>query len=85
MMSICAGRRPSCRPCIALSAISACEKDRIAYEFFGPATVLEPAPAARPPPPSATHGQSLAADAVTVEFRKSGLTAVWDEESRIAP
>ncbi|MES2667891.1 MAG: 2Fe-2S iron-sulfur cluster-binding protein [Pseudomonadota bacterium] len=51
-------------------------KDRIAYEFFGPATVLErdmkPLPPAAPAPPAAATG------AITVEFRKSGITAVWD-------
>ena len=50
-------------------------KDRIAYEFFGPATVLEggmnPAPVAMP---VATPAEG----AITVEFRKSGLTAIWD-------
>lgn len=48
---------------------------RIAYEFFGPATVLEPEPLAPAPvaePPPAAQG------GMTVEFRKSGLKAVWD-------
>lgn len=53
-------------------------KQRIAYEFFGPATVLEPAAAqvsiVPPPVPQA----DVASDAVTVEFRKSGIRAVWD-------
>lgn len=52
-------------------------KQRIAYEFFGPATVLEPAAAA-----TSVSSQSvqpaLPSAAVTVEFRKSGVTAVWD-------
>lgn len=53
-------------------------KQRIAYEFFGPATLLEPAeqqvvtakPQLSPP--------EISTDAVTVEFRKSGRMAVWD-------
>ncbi|WP_296745949.1 2Fe-2S iron-sulfur cluster-binding protein [Mesorhizobium sp.] len=52
-------------------------KQRIAYEFFGPATVLEaPAEPVRvtPPPPALV----AAAGAMTVEFRKSGHTAAWD-------
>ncbi|RUM96067.1 2Fe-2S iron-sulfur cluster binding domain-containing protein [Pseudaminobacter arsenicus] len=58
------------------------ERHRIAYEFFGPATVLEQAPAAPVPaaaPPSAD--KAVAGDGITVEFRKSGLTAMWDEEA----
>src|SRR5690606_39511483 len=51
---------------------------RIAYEFFGPATVLEPAARPTPPsPPPLRPGKS--SDAVTVEFRRSGVTAVWDD------
>ncbi len=50
-------------------------KERIAYEFFGPATVLEgranPVTAKIPVAPPAEG-------AITVEFRKSGLTAIWD-------
>lgn len=50
-------------------------RERIAYEFFGPATVLdksdEPAPA--PPAPVST----AASGAITVEFRKSGIRAEW--------
>lgn len=53
-------------------------KHRIAYEFFGPATVLEPG--AGPSPVVAKEPGGLDADgtATTVEFRKSGLKAVWD-------
>jgi ferredoxin-NADP reductase len=54
-------------------------KERIAYEFFGPATALEPETAEAPGPPSARA--ELPSDAVTVEFRRSGLTAVWDGKS----
>lgn len=57
------------------------EKNRIAYEFFGPATVLEqapaPAPVAVPPAPD----KKIASDDITVEFRKSGLTVAWDEKA----
>lgn len=48
---------------------------RIAYEFFGPATVLEPTAAITPT--QLAPAESLTG-AVTVEFRKSGLKAVWD-------
>lgn len=52
-------------------------KTRIAYEFFGPASLLEAAPEtppAEPPPPAvaATDG------AILVTFAKSGITAPWD-------
>jgi ferredoxin len=51
-------------------------KNRIAYEFFGPATVLEaeatPRPAVAEAPLIATGG------AITVEFRKSGIVAEWN-------
>lgn len=57
-------------------------KQRIAYEFFGPATVLEPtvaeAPTLSPPPPASAE---IPNGAITVEFRKSGLKAVWDDEA----
>ena len=61
-------------------------KERIAYEFFGPATVLEPdATLAKPAPqpaaaqtPGAPAGATAAADgAITVTFRKSGRSAPW--------
>ena len=51
-------------------------KQRIAYEFFGPATVLEAGAAQSVvvvEEPAPTNGE-----ATTVEFRKSGLRAVWD-------
>ncbi|WP_315918325.1 2Fe-2S iron-sulfur cluster-binding protein [Mesorhizobium sp. SP-1A] len=51
-------------------------KQRIAYEFFGPATVLERAPAQSGP--SKVQQQPAAGDDVTVEFRKSGIKAAWD-------
>ena len=51
-------------------------KHRIAYEFFGPATVLELAVIASAPTLPALA--EVPAGAVTVEFRKSGLKAVWD-------
>ncbi|WP_192257682.1 2Fe-2S iron-sulfur cluster-binding protein [Mesorhizobium silamurunense] len=50
-------------------------RQRIAYEFFGPATLLE-APtehALVEQAPAAVPGGSI-----TVEFRKSGRTAAWD-------
>jgi len=55
-------------------------KQRIAYEFFGPATLFEPAddrqaPAVAPRPVAQLD---TASGAMTVEFRKSGLKAVWD-------
>lgn len=57
------------------------QKQRIAYEFFGPATVLEPdavpAPAASRPP----ERIDPSSDATIVEFRKSGVKAAWDEKS----
>ena len=49
-------------------------RHRIAYEFFGPATVLEPMEAVVARPVAAEP----LAGAVTVEFRASGLRAAWD-------
>jgi uncharacterized protein len=53
-------------------------KDRISYEFFGPATVLDTQ--AKPKPITPTVGAALApaVGAITVEFRKSGIVAEWD-------
>jgi ferredoxin len=53
-------------------------KHRIAYEFFGPATVLEPDAMRIPAVPAQPARVEPAGEATTVEFRKSGLTAVWD-------
>ena len=53
-------------------------KQRIAYEFFGPATVLEPDAVRAPAVPAQPARIEAAGEATTVEFRKSGLTAVWD-------
>lgn len=60
-------------------------RERIAYEFFGPATVLEPdealvkpAPAAVQAPSAPAGATAAAADgAITVTFRKSGRSANW--------
>ena len=55
-------------------------RERIAYEFFGPATVLDAEDAAAPAPsaPTAVAATAVAADgAVTVSFRKSGRSAAW--------
>ena len=62
-------------------------KNRIAYEFFGPATVLEPDEAASAPKPVAVAETRRAAPAdaketdgaITVTFRKSGRSASWVE------
>lgn len=63
-------------------------KQRIAYEFFGPATILEqsePKDAATaiaaPPAATAPAGADPESDAVTVTFLKSGITADWDGEA----
>ena len=60
-------------------------RERIAYEFFGPATVLEPDEALAKPPPVAAQAPSVPAGAtaaaadgpITVTFRKSGRSAPW--------
>jgi ferredoxin len=62
-------------------------KERIRYEFFGPATVLDPDEAAAPavspvePLPS-VEGGALQEEGVQVIFRKSGKTAVWDDKAK---
>ncbi|MEI9415995.1 2Fe-2S iron-sulfur cluster-binding protein [Mesorhizobium sp. Cs1321R2N1] len=53
-------------------------KHRIAYEFFGPATVLEPDAVPIPAVVAQTAGIAPAGEATTVEFRKSGLKAIWN-------
>ncbi len=57
------------------------QKQHIAYEFFGPATVLEPDSVpvqATSRPPERIDPSS---DATIVEFRKSGVKAAWDDKS----
>ncbi|HEX4765165.1 MAG TPA: FAD-binding oxidoreductase, partial [Lichenihabitans sp.] len=60
-------------------------KHRIAFEFFGPATVLEAdaeAPVetiAAQPEPAAGSGPGVAASGMVVTFRKSGKQAAWNE------
>jgi ferredoxin-NADP reductase len=53
-------------------------KDRIAYEFFGPATVLDTEVKPKPVTPIASATPVSAVGAITVEFRKSGIVAEWD-------
>lgn len=53
-------------------------KQRIAYEFFGPATLLEPA-SEKPAAPRKPAAPAITIEGATmVEFRRSGLTATWD-------
>ena len=56
-------------------------KERIAYEFFGPATVLEPDEALAKPAPLAAPAPAAPSGtvdgAITVTFRKSGRSAPW--------
>lgn len=55
-------------------------KQRIAYEFFGPAAVLDTERNdSSPRAPVRTTPANEAAQAITVEFRKSGLTAAWED------
>ncbi len=52
---------------------------RIAYEFFGPAAVLDEKPGPAEPVVAAPEAVSGAAgEAPVIEFRKSGLRATWD-------
>lgn len=53
-------------------------RQRIAYEFFGPATLLEAPPEPAPSPPTSPVQAADPDAAMTVEFRKSGRTAAWD-------
>lgn len=55
-------------------------EDRIAYEFFGPATVLEREPAPKPAPPPVV-APVAGTKAITVEFRTSGRTAIWSPDA----
>jgi uncharacterized protein len=52
-------------------------KLRIAYEFFGPATVLDEEAKPVAPKPSV----AIATDLPVIEFRKSGIKANWDGAS----
>lgn len=54
-------------------------EDRIAYEFFGPATVLKAAaPKPADPAPAVPAPVAVPAGATLVEFRASGKQAAWD-------
>jgi ferredoxin len=52
-------------------------KQRIAYEFFGPATVLEAEPGPMRAAAAETARQAVG-DGASIEFRKSGIKAAWD-------
>jgi uncharacterized protein len=58
------------------------EKLRIAYEFFGPATVLEPDAAPAQPIPKPVAPAKTDATAPSVTFRKSGIFATWDPKAQ---
>jgi uncharacterized protein len=57
-------------------------KSRIAYEFFGPAAVLDTdaKPAIAIPPPASMSVRS--GEGPLVEFRRSGISAMWDAKSQ---
>jgi ferredoxin len=57
-------------------------KDRIAYEFFGPATVLDAEVKPKPVAPTAGTTPVPAVGAITVEFRKSGIVAEWNASAQ---
>jgi ferredoxin-NADP reductase len=57
------------------------EKSRIAYEFFGPATVLEAEAAPVTPAPKPAN-PATAGDTPSVTFRKSGISAAWDPKAQ---
>ena len=54
-------------------------KNRIAYEFFGPASLLDDQDAPSPPPPAAdaTTATAEASSDVLVQFARSGISAAW--------
>ncbi|RFC62202.1 oxidoreductase [Fulvimarina endophytica] len=56
------------------------DKSRIAYEFFGPATVLDRAETEAPSPaPAPEAPRETAEGAPVIEFRKSGITVPWTD------
>ena len=57
-------------------------KNRIAYEFFGPATVLGTEDKPKQVAPAGGAAPAPAAGAITVEFRKSGITAAWNDAAQ---
>ena len=56
--------------------------DRIAYEFFGPATVLDAEVKPKPMATTAGAAPAPAEGAITVEFRKSGIVAAWNTSAQ---
>lgn len=63
--------------CFAILRDLGVPRARIAHEFFGPASQLEPAPAK----PAETAETPVAGDAVT--FRTSARTAPWDDSASL--
>ena len=57
-------------------------KARIAYEFFGPATVLDTDAKPKPAAPTPDAAPASAVGAMTIEFRKSGIVAQWDDKAQ---
>lgn len=55
---------------------------RIAYEFFGPARVLDTEVKPKPIAPAAGAAPAPMAGAITVEFRKSGIVAEWNTSAQ---
>lgn len=52
-------------------------KNRIAYEFFGPASLLDDEDAPFPPPAAAVTTAAEASSDVLVRFARSGILAAW--------
>ena len=57
-------------------------KDRIAYEFFGPGTVLDTEVKLKPIAPAAGATPAPVTGAINVEFRKSGILAAWNASAQ---
>lgn len=58
------------------------EKPRIAYEFFGPATVLDPEASPVQPTPKPVRPATGDGNAPNVTFRKSGIAAAWNPKAQ---
>ncbi|MBB2750528.1 UNVERIFIED_ORG: ferredoxin-NADP reductase [Rhizobium aethiopicum] len=72
------GPPPFMQAMYALLTSIGIDKSRIAYEFFGPASLLVPAKESPKQAPAAANGDGFSADTINVTLQRTGERYAWD-------